>query len=349
MILPAMASMPGLVLPPAAFLPPIVSLLLVLLGVGLLTAAATALFMAEALLRPPRMTDGKALFLLRRLTPDDLGLAYERLDFTIRDEHTCKPLSLAAWWVPAEEGANADDVSRDRCAVLIHGYADAKVGAIAWAPVWHALGYHLLVPDLRAHGESGGKLTTAGYFERHDLVQAINQWRAQKPGQTRSLVLFGASMGATVAAATAAALEPGDVSAVVLESPFADFRTAASAHMDRVGVPGGPIRCAALRLAQALSGADYGALRMADLIAALPCPVMVISPAEDVYLRPGDADVIRSAVEARGEPNAYWRTEAAGHLMAVVHDPAEYRRRLAAFLGEAEGTERRDAEKAVKK
>ena len=38
----------------------------------------------------------------------------------------------------------------DRCVVLLHGYADAKVGAIAWAPMWHELGYHALAIDLRA-------------------------------------------------------------------------------------------------------------------------------------------------------------------------------------------------------
>ena len=153
-------------------------------------------------------------------------------------------------------------------------------------------------------------------------------------------MLFGASLGATVAAATAAALEPGDVSAVVLESPYADFGTAASAHMDRVGVPGGLIRSAALWLAQALSGANYAGVRTVPLIEALPCPVMVISPPNDVYLRPGDADAIRAAVQARaarGGPDAYWQFQDAGHLMAVVRDPAEYRRRIEAFLAAVGG------------
>ena len=91
------------------------------------------------------MTAGKALYLLNRLAPDDLGLPYEQSTFVVRDERTGKPLPIVAWWIPCES-AGAPETGR--CAVLIHGYADAKVGAIAWAPLWHALGYHLLVPDL---------------------------------------------------------------------------------------------------------------------------------------------------------------------------------------------------------
>jgi pimeloyl-ACP methyl ester carboxylesterase len=309
----------------------------VLIVFGVLTAALAAFFMAQSILRPPRMSDGKALYLLRRLAPDDLGLPYESLKFKVRDQRTGGALLLAAWWVPCrtDEPSAGGNARSDRCAVLIHGYADAKVGAIAWAPLWHELGYNLLVPDLRAHGESEGTFTTGGYFEQHDMVQMINQARAQRPSQTQTLVLFGASMGAVVAAATAAAMGPGEVSAVVLESPIADMRNAISAHMDRLGMPRGLMRFAALGLAQALSGARFEDIRTAHLLAALPCPAMVISPPRDVYLLPGDAQAIRSALARRtaaGGADCYWPTDNAEHLTAIVRQPAEYHRRVAEFL-----------------
>ncbi len=320
-------------------LAPLILLSLVLLVFGGVTAALTALYMAESILRPPRMSNGKALYLLKRLAPDDLGLAYERVTFTVRDEWTGRPLSLAAWWIPCGAGDPSNDGKSDRCAVLIHGYADAKVGAIAWAPLWNDLGYNLLVPDLRAHGESGGKFTTAGYFERHDMAQVINQTRAERPGAARQIVLFGASMGAVVAAATAAAMSPNEVSAVVLESPMADMRHAIGAHSDRLGLPGGLIRSAALWLGQVMSGARFADIRTADLLKRLSCPVMVISPPSDVYLLPGDAEAIRLAVAARtaaGGADCYWATDNAEHLTAIVRHPAEYRRRVAEFLAGVE-------------
>src|SRR5580692_646041 len=99
-------------------LAPLLLLSLVLLVFGGVTAALTALYMAESILRPPRMSDGKALYLLKRLAPDDLGLPYERVTFTVRDERTGRPLSLAAWWVPCEAGecSPSNDGRSDRCA-----------------------------------------------------------------------------------------------------------------------------------------------------------------------------------------------------------------------------------------
>src|SRR5205823_2216703 len=90
-----------------------------------------------------------------------------------------------------------------RCAVLLHGYGDAKVGAIAWAPTLHALGFNILALDLRAHGESDGRYCTARYFERHDVSQVIDELKRQRPADVRRVVMFGISMGAAVAAAVA--------------------------------------------------------------------------------------------------------------------------------------------------
>ena len=75
-------------------------LALVLLVVGAIVVAALVYAMAIVLLRPPRMNDGNAIFLLRRLSPGDLGLKFESLTFRIRDERTGQPMKVAAWWIP---------------------------------------------------------------------------------------------------------------------------------------------------------------------------------------------------------------------------------------------------------
>src|SRR4051812_46591822 len=114
-------------------MPPLLSLFLILLVMGALAAAGAVWVMARALVRPPRMTDGKALYVLKRVTPGDLGMTFEDATFTVRDLRTGKPLKLAGWWMPYPH-------AQGRCVVLVHGYADGKIGAIAWAPLWHGLG-----------------------------------------------------------------------------------------------------------------------------------------------------------------------------------------------------------------
>src|SRR3954464_14577015 len=109
-------------------LPGLWSLLGVLLLVGALTALSAAWLMAHSLLHPPRMNDGKALYVLRRLTPADLGMPFENVWFTVRDSVTGEALKISGWWIDAPTKSSST-------ALLIHGYADAKVGAIAWAPL----------------------------------------------------------------------------------------------------------------------------------------------------------------------------------------------------------------------
>jgi hypothetical protein len=257
-------------------------------------------------------------------------------------------------------GGMADDAGR--CAVLIHGYADAKVGAIAWAPVWHDLGFHVLAIDLRAHGESGGRMSTGGWLERHDLAQVLDQLRAERPDQTRQIVLFGVSLGAAVALATAtlpngddqgARNEPHrashDIAAMVLESPFADFRAAAGAHMERLALSIGWMRQAAVTLAEWLSYADFEALRPVDLVTRAHCPVMVISPAADHCLAKGDTGALEQALRSRPAGlgvGMWWGVEGASHATALAVDPEEYRRRLEEFVAVAIKTNPADAEGA---
>ena len=69
----------------------------VLGGAGLLLASVFTYFMARLLLRPPRMTDGKAAWVLKRVCPRDLGLFYQDLKFQVRDSATHQPIPIAAW------------------------------------------------------------------------------------------------------------------------------------------------------------------------------------------------------------------------------------------------------------
>lgn len=306
---------------------PWLSLILILLFSAGAIALLVAIFVARLIVSPPRMTDGKAAWVLKRLSPGDLGLPFRPITFAIRDHRTQRPLKLAAWWIPHPAPSG-------KCVVLLHGYADAKVGAIAWAPTFASLGYHILALDLRAHGESQGSATSAGYHERHDIAQVIDQLKAEHPADVRQVVLFGASLGATVAAAVAA--DRSDIAAVILDSPYADFRHAAMAHLDLLGLPGRPLQCLALRIAELRASARFADIRTTALIPRIAAPLMVIQPVIDPYLLDDDAQALTQACASRpAHLTELWSIPDCAHLMALPADPELYRARIHDFLERA--------------
>ena len=164
----------------------------------------------------------------------------------------------------------------------------------------------------------------------------IDELRASRAEQTRTVVLSGLSMGGAIAAATAAGRD--DVAAVVLDSIYANFRHAAMRHMSWVGLPGRWVQSAAIALAARMTGADVDAINPAELIASLKCPVMVIEAGNDWSLSPEDRGALKSAVDRHAPqygPAELWTVEGAGHLMSLVADPNAYREKVGQFLSSA--------------
>jgi hypothetical protein len=306
---------------------------LVMAGIGVATGGAVILIMARMLLRPKRMSDARALVLLHRLSPADLGLEFENVSYQVIDEQSGGKLKIAGWWIPSAAGFASAGNARGRCAVILHGYSDAKVGGIAWAPLLRSFGFNILAIDLRAHGESGGANTSAGFWERHDVNQVLDQTKSERPGDARQILLFGVSLGAAVAAATAAMRE--DLWAVILESPFATFRRATAKHGDNLGTPGPFFQAGAFWLARWIAHADFDAVNPVDTIPKIRCPVMVIQSGDDPFLAQADRVAVRRAVEGRDSkhgPSVCWELPGVHHVVGMREDPEGYRRRIEEFF-----------------
>jgi uncharacterized protein len=312
----------------AAIFPAILKLLLVLGFSAIFTGIVLAFLMAMVLLRPPRMGSGKALAILKRLSPADLGLAYEAIHFTVPDCRGGKPIRIPGWWMPHPTGS-------DRCALILHGFGDAKVGAIAWTPLLQSLGFNILAVDLRAHGDNHGGFSTAGFDERFDICDVLDQTKAERPEQTRQIILLGISLGAAVVSAVAVMRQ--DLAAVLLECPYRDFRDAAAHHAGALGMPGRLIPRVALWMCQAIARIDYGQVRPVDMIPVIRCPLWVVQTCDDPFLTDADRSAIEAAVRSRPAefgPSEVWTVADCHHVIAMAEHPEEYRRRLEQFLSQ---------------
>jgi len=160
----------------------------------------------------------------------------------------------------------------------------------------------------------------------------IDQLRAEQPNETQTLALFGVSLGAAVVLATSVMRD--DVSAVVLECPFADYRHAVSNHSKIMGMPLRTLQPLAIRTAEWISHADFNQVRPIDLIAKCPAPLLIFQACNDPFVGE-DVRLIEDAMTKReqsGLPSKFIAIPEAGHVMGICCDPDSYREQLRAFL-----------------
>ncbi len=123
---------------------------------------------------------------------------------------------LKAWFIKTKKD------STGKTLILLHDIGQSKWNLISIAKYYDSLGYNLLLPDLRAHGLSTGKLCTYGYHEKYD-VKAMIQYLKKRP-DVKKIGIIGFSMGAAVAIQSAAL--DTNIKAMVLQNPYKDLRSA---------------------------------------------------------------------------------------------------------------------------
>lgn len=155
----------------------------------------------------PDPNDGK--------TPRSYGLDFRWVEFKSPDG-----ILLKGWYVPAQGDARGT-------IIYSHGHNRTRVEMLPEAAFAYGLGYNGLLFDLRHQGESGGEMTSVGYWERLDIESAAH-YALEERKAARPIVLWGVSMGA--AAALLAAAETPEIDAVVSDSTFLNFRDMLKHH-----------------------------------------------------------------------------------------------------------------------
>ena len=252
------------------------------------------------------------------VTPTTLGLAYEVANFLSLDG-----TELKGWFIPGRSGASI---------VLAHGYGGEKSALLPIARFLNEEGgFSVLLFDFRASGESGGDTFTAGYYEREDLVGAVQYLRGRRDGRSERIGVWGISMGASVAILGAAMTDAID--AVVADSPFQSLSTLLSHSFERIfGLPRFPFQPIAVRLAELRSELPIDAVTSIDEIGKIsPRPLMIIHGAEDALIPVSESqDLYRAA----GEPKELWVVAGAGHGQAHRLRTGEYEERVTAFFSD---------------
>jgi fermentation-respiration switch protein FrsA (DUF1100 family) len=277
---------------------------------GLLTAvlAGLAWYVAAQIIRrrrPDVATD-----------PAALGLAYETVTFASRDG-----LRLGGWFIPGAAPVRGT-------LILCHGHAGSLDPDLKYVPDLQQHGYNVLQFDFRAHSRSEGQRVSMGYYERLDLLGAVDYMQAR--GIERAGVL-GFSMGGAVAISTAARCPA--IAAVVSDGGFARIRSALRAGIQERGLPR-PLAALLAPVATRIAGWRLGCdLDAADPLRWIgdisPRPVMLIHAGQDIFVPQAEIEALYAAA---GNPRELWIVPEAKHRRVDHIRPEEYMARILAFF-----------------
>ncbi len=255
--------------------------------------------------------------------PAPAGLGAVEVEFPSRSGS-----QLRGWFVPGRPGGGA--------VLLLHGVHANRLAMLPRARFLHALGYAVLMPDFRAHGESSGVHTTFGALESRDAHAAACLLHDLAPHERVAAIRI--SLGG---AAALLGQQPLPVDALVLESVYPTIDQAAKNRLRAwFGPIGSWLAPSLVRSLEPTVGVSAAELRPIDHIAEVTVPVLMAAGSADPYT---PMDESKALFARLAPPKELWVVDGATHEDLYDYAPAEYQRRITAFLRRTLGSESKGA------
>ncbi len=228
-------------------------------------------------------------------TPADAALDYEDVSLETSDG-----VSIHGWYLPS---------SSRRTLLFFHGNAGNISHRLDSLRQFHDIGLSVLIIDYRGYGSSGGRTTESGIYR--DAEAAWRYLVEDRGHQPDEIIMFGRSLGASVAAWLAARRDP---LALIVESSFTSVPDMAAEIY-----PWLPVRM--------LSRARHATR---DYVRTVSCPVLVIHSRDDeiIPFRHG-----QEIFEAAPEPKRFLELRGF-HNDAYLRDQRTYLGGLTVFLNQ---------------
>lgn len=226
---------------------------------------------------------------------------------------------------------NTAEQESHRWVIAVHGYTSyyTSVEDIGYA-YWQE-GYHVLLPELRAHGNSEGEYIGMGYYDSVDMLSWIDLILALDP--EAEIVLHGVSMGAATVLCTAGQETlPENVVAVVEDCGYTSAYQMMVEQLDyRFGLPEFPIMPAANLVAQIKAGYNLKEANPLDALETAEVPILFIHGDADTYVLPYMLDILYDSYTGEKQKLV---VEGAEHAAARDVAPELYYSSVFSFLAE---------------
>ncbi len=299
-----------------------ISLLAIFLTLVAFFCAATAIVfvIGPVMILNPRRR-GAHYYACRGLPvkPADVGLVSE--DFSIT---TAEDFRLYGWYIAAS-GTPKGTI------VYLHGVGDNKISGLTLAKVFHDGHFNVVMYDSRAHGESEGRYCTFGYYEKYDVVKAVEWIREHERALGAApckIGVFGTSMGAAIAI-QAAGIEPR-IEAVVSEGCFTNLRTITVDYQKRLlRLPWHFLRNIAIKRAEGMAKFRHHDVSPLKAVPQVRAPILLIHGKADTFIK---YQYSQKLYAAANQPKELFLVDLANHTDVHTIGKSEYEAKIIGFF-----------------
>ncbi|AXI01260.1 alpha/beta hydrolase [Sporosarcina sp. PTS2304] len=236
-------------------------------------------------------------------------------------------------WIPSPNGYNLRAIflrplDTTRTVVICHGVTENKVNSIKYARLFERLGFNSVIFDHRRHGDSGGKTTSFGFYEKMDLKEVISAVR-KRVGKRALVGIHGESMGAATTLLYAGTYED-EADFYISDCPFSDF-SEQLLHIIRTEMPfktSMSLRVANLFL-KIRDGYTSAAVSPREVMKFIDKPVLFIHSLEDKFILPHMTEELYALKEGDKMMKLFAKGE---HAKSYNDNPEEYERVVQTFL-----------------
>lgn len=223
-----------------------------------------------------------------------------------------------------------------RYVILLHGIYQNRSMMIPYARLYRDMGYHVVMADLRGHGQSRGETTDWGIHDTEDM-DAWTAWIKSKDPEAR-IGLHGVSLGAAMALIYAGSKNGQNLHFCVADSAYGNLmemgREKLLAYTGEERLVWGiemlnPFFQGALYLHTGKLLSDIDPM---DRAAHITAPVLFLHGASDTLVPPATAEELYE--NCSSSRKKLYIFQGAAHTMEINDHPQDYTRAVRDFLEE---------------
>ncbi len=242
----------------------------------------------------------------------------EHWTFTLAGEDE----QMSAYFIPAPKPST-------RAVIISHGYKGNGETMSNYAKMFYDLGFNVLLPDDRAHGESAGKYISFGWLDRLDYLKWINKV-INRLGDSTCIVLFGVSMGAATVEMLSGEKLPPQVKCLIADCGYSSIdREMTYLLKEQYHLPKYPLYPLVSTINHHRLGYYLGDVSSVEQLRKNKLPIFFIHGEKDKFV---PSEMSLENFRATSAPKELWIVQNATHAESYWIDPAEYQRRIKKFL-----------------